>query len=329
MRFAVIGLGIGRVHAQVLAEMPDVELVGVCDLLADAANEVAAATNTRAFTDWEAMVTEAKPDAVCLCTNPKTHLPIGAGLAQRGVHVLCEKPMAPSVEQCIALTEACEQAGVALLVGQKKRFAPGIRFLKEHINGDFGKPLSLNYRYHPGQVPKDWFWAEDDGGGPLLENSIHCFDTLRFVIGEIKSIRGLGGNLLVKEYAPQVDIALGLIEFENGCVGAVELGTATEWCVADEEFYVACDKAVVRSRGSFDQPSEILYVYRAEQVPRTYEVDYSGNAGARDFEAEIRGLMRSAQTGEAPLVPGREAAKSVACCLALKRAVREGSTVDL
>lgn len=329
MRFAVIGLGIGRVHAQVLSKMSDAELVGVCDLNADLAAQVAAECATRSFGDWEQMVAEVKPEAVSVCTNPKTHLPLGKGLAERGIHVLCEKPMGPDVAQCLALTEACEQAGVALMVAQKKRFAPGIRFLKEHVGADFGRPLCLNYRFHPGQVPRDWFWQEDDGGGPIVENSVHVFDTLRFVIGEIKAIRGLGGNLLTPGYPDQVDIALGLIEFENGCVGAVELGTASEWCIADEEFYVACDKAVARSRGGFDRPSEILYVYRQEQVPRTYEVDYSGDQGARDFEDEIRELMRAARTGEPPLVPGRDAARSVACCVAMKRAVREGARVEL
>ncbi len=329
MRFAVVGLGIGEVHARVLSRMDTAELVGVCDLDEGVVTRVAEACGTESFTDTDALLSDAKPDAVCLCTPPKTHLPLGKMLADAGIHVLCEKPMAATVEECHALTEACEAAGVTLMVAQKKRFAPAISFLKEHVGGDFGAPISLNYRYHPGQVPKDWFWQEDDGGGPLVENAVHTFDTLRYVVGDIKTIRGLGGNFLNAKYAPQIDIALGLLEFENGCIGTVELGTASEWCVADEEFYLACEKAVVRSRGRFDQPNEILYVYRDEQEPRTFTVDYDGEAGHQDFVAEISHFMECAQTGATPLVPGCDAVKSIAACLGLKRAVREGTTVEL
>ncbi len=329
MKFAVIGLGIGGVDAEVLHGMPQAELVGVCDLNLELASQVAEAAQTRAFGDWEQMVEETRPEAVCLCTNPKTHLPLGSALAQRGIHVLCEKPMAPTVEQCLALTEACEKAGVVLMVAQKKRFAPAVNFLREHLAGDFGRPFMLNYRYQPGQVPKDWFWREDDGGGPILENSVHCFDSLRFMVGEIKTVRGLGGNLFVKDRAPQVDIALGLLEFENGCIGSVELGTASEWCVADEDLFVGCEKAVARWHGGFDRPSELTYTYRAEQKPQTVTFDYSGEAGSADFVREISHFIDCIETGKQPLITGADAAKSIALCLAMKKAVREGVTVTL
>lgn len=329
MKLAVIGLGIGRVHAQVISQLPDLQLVGVCDLVSDRVAETAAQTGAPGFTDWQEMLDTARPEGVILGTNPKTHLPLGLECARRGIHVLCEKPMAPTVAQCLALADGCEQAGVVLLIGQKKRFTPAFQFLKERIGGEFGRPLSLNYRYHLGQVPRDWFWEEDDGGGPILENSIHTLDALRYLIGEIRTIRGLGGNLLNPDRVGQVDVALGLLEFENGCIGAVELGTASEWCVADEDFFIACEQAVVRCRGGFDRPAEIQHVMRAGGEPQTFTVDYSAEQGVRDFVAEITHFVDCIQTGQAPLVPGRDAARSIACCLAMKRAVREGRTVEV
>lgn len=329
MKLAVIGLGIGVVHARLISKLPGLELVGVCDLDAERARRTAAECGTAAYTDWSAMIDETAPEAVSVCTNPKSHLPIGKALAERGLHVLCEKPMAPDVQQCLALSEACEAAGVVLMVAQKKRFAPAIDFLKQHVGGDFGRPLSLNYRYHLGQVPRDWFWQEDDGGGPLLENSIHTFDTLRYVVGEIRSIRALGGNLLNPDRAPQLDVALALLEFENGCLGAVELGTASEWCVADEDCFIACERAVVRHRGGFDRPSEVTYVDREQQQPQSFTVDYGGENDSRDFVTEITHFVDCIQSGKPPLIGGRDAARSVACCLALKQAVRTGETITV
>jgi predicted dehydrogenase len=329
MRCAVIGVGVGQVHARVLAAREDVELVGVCDLNAEPVRDLAAAVGTQAFTDWLQMLDEARPEAVSLCTNPANHLPMGQEMAARGIHVLCEKPMAPDVAQCLALTEACATAGVTLMVAQKKRFCPAFSFLKEHLAGDFGRPLSLNYRYHLGQVPRDWFWQEDDGGGPLLENSIHCFDSLRFLVGEIRTIRALGGNLLNPDRAPQLDVALALLEFNSGCVGAVELGTASEWVMADEELFVACEHAVARVRGRFDRPSVVDYVYRGQAEPQNLTVDYEGDHATREFVAEIDEFLTCCRTGRTPFVTGADAAQSVACCLALKQAVRTGETVTV
>jgi predicted dehydrogenase len=155
------------------------------------------------------------------------------------------------------------------------------------------------------------------------------FDTLRYLIGEVKSIRGLGGTMFNPDRAPQVDVALGLLEFENGCIGAVELGTASEWCVADEEFFVACDNAVVRWRGGFDRPSEIYYTLRDKQEPQTHSINYDGAAGDRDFEAEIRDLMSCIEKGGQPLASGWDAARSIAVCQAMKQAVREGGVVEV
>lgn len=329
MRCAVIGVGIGRVHAQVFAARDDVELVGVCDLKEDAVRDLAAAVNTQAFTDWRQMLDEARPEAISLCTNPANHLPMGQEAARRGIHVLCEKPMAPTVEQCLALTAACAQAGLTLMVAQKKRFCPAFGFLKEHLGGDFGAPLSLNYRYHLGQVPRDWFWQEDDGGGPLVENSVHCLDSLRYLVGEIRTIRGLGGNLLNPDRAPQLDVALGLLEFDNGCVGAVELGTASEWIMADEELFLACADAVATCRGRFDRPADVEYVYRGQGEPQRFAVDYEGANASREFALEIDDFLTCCRTGRTPRITGRDAAQSIACCLALKQAVRSGEVVTV
>ena len=329
LRFGVIGLGIGRVHVDVLNSLPNAELRAVCDLDKAKAKEIASAAGVKAYTDFVQMIEKEKLDAVSLCTNPKNHLPIGAECAKRGIHVLCEKPMGPSVEECLGLAQACEDAGVVLLVAQKKRFAPGVEFLKAHIGADFGAPISANYRFHLGQVGHNWFWQEDDGGGPLVENAVHAMDTLRWLLGDMKTIRGIGGNLFVKDRAPQIDIALGLIEFQSGAVAAVEVGAASEWAIADEELFIGCEKAVVRARGRFDQPSEILYVYRAEGKPRTKRIDYKGAKGSLDFVTEISHFIDCVENGTAPRVPGRDAAKSVAACLALKRAVREGKVVKL
>jgi len=70
-------------------------------------------------------------------------------------------------------------------------------------------------------------------------------------------------------------------------------------------------------------------VYREEQAPQTFTVDYEGAAGHQDFVAEIEHFIQCAKTGAEPLVSGRDAAGSIACCVAMKRAVREGGIIKV
>lgn len=98
MRVGVVGLGIGKTHASPYVRLPGAELVGVCDLDAALAGQVADEHGCAAFDDLERMLTEARPEAVSLCTPPAAHPRLTELLASRGVHVLAEKPMACTVD---------------------------------------------------------------------------------------------------------------------------------------------------------------------------------------------------------------------------------------
>ena len=72
------------------------------------------------------------------------------------------------------------------MLGFKKRYAPAYRFLKES-EAEWGPPRMGLCRYQLGPVPKDWFWDEADGGGPLVENTAHCLDVLRYLFGDAET----------------------------------------------------------------------------------------------------------------------------------------------
>jgi len=323
LKTAVIGLGIGKHHAMVLSEMECVELTAVADLKEEMATHIAEQLGVRRYLDGMELLEKEELDFVCVCTPPASHLVFTQAAAERGIHVFCEKPMAPNLEDCDGMIEACKGKGVKLMIGQKKRFQPSYRFVKEATEREFGPIRWAVVRYACGRVPLDWFWEEEDGGGPLHENSVHAFDMLRFLIGDVERVYAEGGNLFNPDRAPQIDVASVTLRFKSGAVAAVGCGQAYEWSFAGETSYLACENAVAEVRGSFDNPEHLRYILRAEPE-RIIEV----NHGEKDlFRAELAHFAECVMDDTPPLVPGEEGRASLAVCMAVKESIRTGKPV--
>ncbi len=325
LRAAVIGLGIGKVHVDRLAKMAGVEVAAVADLNVEAAAKVAATCGARAYGGGAELLASEELDFVSICTNPATHLALTCQAAAGGVHVLCEKPMAPTLEDCDGMIRACADAGVRLMIAQKKRFEPAYRLIKEKSSAEFGPIRWVTAKYALGRVAKDWFWVESDGGGPLHENTIHVMDLLRFLVGEVERVYAEGGNLFNPAHRDQVDAAAVTLRFRNGAVAAIGAGQASEWGFATENLTFSHENAVVEVSGNFDSPFGLRYVLKGapqNAVERSFE-------GFDAFEAELRHFVDCIRDGTDPLIPGEEGRASVALCMAVKRSVRTGQVVRL
>jgi len=239
--------------------------------------------------------------------------------------VFSEKPMAPSLSDCDGMIEACEQAGVKLMVGQKKRFQPSYAFVKEMTEKEFGPLRWATMRYACGRVPMGWFWDENDGGGPLLENSVHAMDMLRYLMGEVERVYAEGGNQFNPDRAPQLDTAAVSLRFRDGGVAAVGCGQAYEWGFAGENSFLAHENAIAEISGSFDNPEHLRYILR-DQPDRAIELD---RAEQDLFHVELDHFAQCIRSGEEPLTSGREARGSIAVCLAVKESARTGRPVTL
>lgn len=321
LRVGVMGLGIGKRHLQSYASMPDVEIVAVADLDPVRADEQARTYGAKAYTDALAMVANERLDAVSICTPPKSHLALTRAAAEAQTHVLCEKPMAPNLADCDAMVGVCRAAGVRLMIAQKKRFHPLVQRLKDLTRGELGSIRWAVVKYALGRVPMDWFWDEADGGGPIQENSIHAVDLLRYLMGDVSMVMAAGGNLFNPEHAPQIDTAAVTLQFEKGGIAALGLGQATEWSVADEHFFFACDGGEARFSGRFDVPIH-WWMARRNGEPQTETVEPDDC-----FDREIAHFLHCVRTGEEPLVTGQDARNSVAVTVAIKESIRTGRPV--
>jgi predicted dehydrogenase len=325
MRVAVVGLGVGRRHLQSYAAMPDVEIVAVADTDSDRLADAAAHWAAKPYADVRDMFATERLDAVSICTPPASHRELTEAAAAAGVHVLCEKPMAPNVGDCEAMAAACRAANVRLMVAQKKRFHPLVARMKALSEGELGTIRWAVVKYALGRVLMDWFWDERDGGGPLQENSIHAVDALRYLMGEVESVSAVGGNVFNPDRAPQIDVASVSLQFRNGSIAALGLGQASEWAFADEHFFFACDGGEARFRGRFDSPTDWWMALRsAPDRPVMEEIPPDDC-----FDREIAHFLECVRTGSEPLVTGEDAARSVAVTVAIKESIRTGARVAM
>ncbi len=172
LRAAVIGLGRhGLRHVQALQQIDDVQLIAVCDTRADALAQVTKDhDDVKAYTVWEQLLENENLDLVSVVTNGPSHAPITIAAAQSGVrYILCEKPIATSVHDALAMIDVCRQKGVRLTVSHGRRWVSSYQKLRDLIaDGAIGKLAHF------------WFTC---GGGLFAGNGGHILDLARMLSG--------------------------------------------------------------------------------------------------------------------------------------------------
>jgi predicted dehydrogenase len=201
----VIGVGaLGRHHARHLAQLPEVRLVGVCDIDAERGALVAAEFGTRCFTDLEEML--GRVEAVTVAVPTPAHAAVGLQALERGVPVLMEKPFAASLAEADALIAAGHKSAVQLQVGHIERYNRALRAAEPYLDGP---------RYIESQRLAP-FQPRGTDVAVVLDLMIHDLDLVLHLTGgaEASEVRASGLPLL----SSHLDIANARVEFANGTV---------------------------------------------------------------------------------------------------------------
>ncbi len=190
VRLASIGAGmIGQVHARVAARLDECEYVALCDL--DPAKEkMAAELGTTYYRDHREMLDREKPDGVIVSVPNEAHEAVGLECADRGLHLFMEKPIATTLESADRLVAGARRNKVRILVGHHRRFNPLINAARDAVrSGELGTLVAVSVlwcMYKPSEYFREGGeWRRRRGGGPILINTIHEIDNLRYVCGEI------------------------------------------------------------------------------------------------------------------------------------------------
>ena len=146
MKVGVIGLGVyGQLHARTYASAPGAELVAVCDIRHDVVQAKAAEAGCSAFTDYTQMLSDCELDAVSIALPDYMHADATIAAAKAGKHVLVEKPLATTVDQCEQMIRAASDNGVFLMTDFSQRWSPVMQLAKKAItSGDLGE-VQLGY----------------------------------------------------------------------------------------------------------------------------------------------------------------------------------------
>ncbi|MGW1617133.1 Gfo/Idh/MocA family protein [Streptomyces sp. NPDC002285] len=291
---AVIGAGMaGRSHAAGYrnvntvfgAGLPPVRLAAIADANVALGEDAARRYGfERALASWEAVVEDPTIDAVSIVVGNALHRPIAEALVAAGKHVLCEKPLAGSMEDARAMAELERTAEVVTSVGYTFRRAPGIAAIRDHVQraelGDltlFSGRYWCDYATDP-NGPLSWRFKGAPGSGALGDVGSHIIDAAEYVAGPIASVSGASlstqitkrplplGTVVGHNAAPvsdefgeveNEDTASFTARFESGLVGTFSV-TRTGFGLPNGLFF---DVLGVGGRAAFDQhrPAEYLY----------------------------------------------------------------------
>ncbi|WP_282940666.1 Gfo/Idh/MocA family oxidoreductase [Paenibacillus sp. RC67] len=220
MKVAVVGCGImGRTHARNWSSVQGVQLVGVCDIDKELADKIAASNGTNAYTSFEDLLAAEQPDMVSICVPTYLHKPLVLQAAQAGIHIVCEKPIAPSLADAEEMIAACRLNNVRLFIAHVVRFFPSYKDLAAKVRagviGDPGVMHTKRIGGHPGRA-KSWYYDEEKSGGVILDLLIHDIDYMRSVFGEVDSV------FAMKRTSESLDYALVTLRFNKGAIANLE-----------------------------------------------------------------------------------------------------------
>jgi UDP-N-acetylglucosamine 3-dehydrogenase len=238
LRVAVIGVGaMGRNHARVYSELPDVELVGAVDSFVATAQSVAMRYGCAAYTDYQRMLDEKRPDAVSVAVPTVYHLEVAQHLASRGIHLLIEKPIAFSVEEGQQIIHAAEKAGVCLAIGHVERFNPAVIALKDRLaQGELGRIFQMDAR-RQGPFP-----ARVNDVGVVIDLAVHDLDIMRYVSGA--DIIRVYAETERRIHSTHEDMVSGLVRLDNGAVGTLTINWLTPTKI--RELWVTGERGMFR-----------------------------------------------------------------------------------
>ncbi len=233
MRYGLVGAGgIGRIRADALNGMTDCALVAVTDVDLGKARNLVGSSPTKVYETFEALLAATEVEAVIISVPPQFHEAQVIAALQAGKHVLCEKPLAPSVEACRRMVGASRAANRVLTTGFNHRYFSAVQDVKQAIASKTIGTLDhiRAFAGHTGlsEFKAPWMYDKDImGGGALMDVGIHMIDLIHYLLGDIHEVQGIATGKVWKLDRSE-DNGIALL---RNCAGVTALfqATWTEW----------------------------------------------------------------------------------------------------
>jgi predicted dehydrogenase len=224
-RFGIVGAGaIAQAYALAFANNPLAEVVAVADERPEASAALAAKFGCKAFASHSAMVADSSLDAVLVCTPPSTHPDICVDLLERGIPVLCEKPLSVDVAGAQRIIETSRRTGVKMTMASKFRFVDDMVRAKQLVNsGAIGEVVMIE-NFFTSRVDMTRRWNSDpavSGGGVFIDNGTHSVDLIRYFVGPLVEIHAVEGKR--SQNLPVEETVHVFVRSAAGVLGTVDL----------------------------------------------------------------------------------------------------------
>jgi predicted dehydrogenase len=338
--FGIIGCGIiAPYHIRGIKEVPQAELVAVCDEKKEKAQKLGKENNAAYFTDYQEMLKRSDINVVCICTPSSLHPLQAIAAAEAGKHIITEKPMAITLKGADKMIAACRKNNVKLGVIFQRRVSDVFRKAKEGVDkGEIGKLIlgDAYIKYYRSQEYYDsagWrgTW-KFDGGGALMNQCIHLIDLLSWFMGPVDTIYGYAATLARKIEVEDTSVAV--LKFKNGALGVIEGTTSIFPSTIPHRIELHGHKGSILIEGE-DIRMWVVEDNEGKDRDRLAELKKSGKTSLKPFDfnkghfEQIKDMVDAIKEDREPIVNGEEGRKSIEIILAIYKSSRTGKPVKL
>jgi predicted dehydrogenase len=334
IHIGLIGGGnITETHARAARAIPGVEIAAIYGTNPEKLALLSREHGGKPYQDFDAFLAHRPMELVAIGSPSGLHATHGIAAAERGLHVLTEKPIDINTRRADAIIETAQRCGVKLGVMFQDRVKPGIRQLKDWIStGVMGKPLLVDARvkwYRPPEYYNQSRWRgtlELDGGGALINQAVHTVDLLLWLLGDVVRVQARTTTALHKIEGE--DIALAILEFSSGALGVLQATTAA---------YPGYPRRLelTGSEGTVILEQDRILAANLRNPPSDFSVGSApaGNQSAssavvsdvRCHQVLFEDFLQAIERDTTPICDGRDGRRSIALVEAIYRAARNQS----
>ena len=332
--FGVIGCRLGREHIESAIHDPGMELKAICDIDADRLNNLArifGIESQACYTDYRSLLNQDDIDAVVVATPDLLHEEQTVAALQAGKHVLCEKPMALSLEECRRMIEASKETGKKLMIGQVVRYTPGAVLAKKLIDsGEIGELFYVEseYAHDYAKARGAGDWRVDPRRHPFLGGGCHAVDLLRWIAGNPYEVFAYANHKVLKNW-PVDDCTIAIMKFPREVMGKVFVSIGCKRRYTMRAVFYG-DKGTI----ILDTLLPYVTIFRAHLVDPIYQnisesaqtipVQLDVPVITHNISAEMQEFTDILRENRPVLTDGAQGAATVAACLAAVQSAQTG-----
>ena len=342
IRVAVAGCGkIAQVrHLPEYRDHPEAHIWGLFDLNRERAQALAEQYGAKAYPSYEALLSDPEVDAVSICAANTAHADMAVAALKAGKHVLCEKPMATTLQDCERMAEAARESGKTLMIGQNQRLTPAHQKARALVEqGAIGRVITFTTVFRHGGPEtwsvdpgaNTWFFDKNKAAlGVMADLGVHKTDLIQYLLGQTVTEVTASLTTLDKKYADGSPItvddnAICIYRMSGGAVGTMT-ASWTDYCGESNATVLYGTEGVLRI---YDDPAHSLVLHHRGGEMETFDLDAIQTNDAQTKSGVIDLFVNHLLRPELPCISGESVLAAMRAVFAAVESSETGRTVRI